>query len=241
MKSLARLLHARRKVKHLETPRERAIALRSGSLLITIHLNFPSIVRHTVRSGLALFQTFQYPCAPERGRSSGEFASSLFRIPFGCETRKCESKRAGKKKKKYVVFHPRNIASRKRGDEQTSDRSLIRIGFYYRDSLFVLLLVDIILHPRSLCSVSFSALSFAPMIRINWRWIGAAGGRLCSLLLAHCWRSFMFSPFVFRDRRGAFPPSYIFLYGRSRANRSRQPADAFFCVPAINTGATARS
>lgn len=153
MKSLARLLHARRKVKHLETPRERAIALRSGSLLITIHLNFPSIVQHTVRSGLALFQTFQYPCAPERGRSSGEFASSLFRIPFGCETRKCESKRAGKKKKKNTSFSIR--ATSPAGREETSRRAIALS--------FVLAFITV-----TLCSFFFSWISYstlAPFVR----------------------------------------------------------------------------
>lgn len=130
--SSVRPLPARRKLKHLEIHRERAIALRSGSLLITIHLNFPSIVRHTVcRSGsLPDISISMRPPGGDGLRDAVRRVFSEYRRSTA--TRKCESKRAGKKNASFPIR-----ATSPTG--RASDRSLTHIGFYYRDSLFVLL------------------------------------------------------------------------------------------------------
>lgn len=76
-------------------------------------------------AGLALFQTFQYPCALGRGRSSSS-SSSLFRIPtFNWNT---VMRAETVCRKGRIVFNLRNIASGKRASKRAIALSLVLIS-----------------------------------------------------------------------------------------------------------------
>jgi len=140
-----------------------------GTLLVTIYLNFPSIVRHTVLRWLSSrhFNTHGLSGGGKRGREVVGKPDKSFQRTHRHPTaaRKCESKRR-KKKEENTLFNPRNIASRE--SERTGrniridNRSLIPFDFYYRDSLSVPRgnhVPTSFLRPRS---ASFSSSVFRP-------------------------------------------------------------------------------
>jgi len=78
-----------------------------GTLLVTIYLNFPSIVRHTVPRWLSSrhFNTHGLSGGGKRGREVVGKPDKSFQRTHRRPTaaRKCESKRRKKKRRKYVV------------------------------------------------------------------------------------------------------------------------------------------
>lgn len=114
----------------------------AGTLLITIYLNFPSIVRHTVPCWLSS-RHFNI-----HGLSGGKVGLRQARRVFsGHIDVRLQRRNANQnveergKKRNALLFNSRNIVSgeneRTGRSIRTDNRSLIPFDFYYRDSLSI--------------------------------------------------------------------------------------------------------